>query len=519
MAGHPKGTGLAPRATQASGRVRHWPAPGWVVLGILLLSALWAGVLASQHTALPHDMAEQFVWAHAWQLGYPKHPPLPTWLFMAALECLPARPATLYGLSALCIGATGVFTFLGARALLGEKAGLAVAALWSLQQPFSWRAWMYNHNTVLVACVAMTMMCLVLAVQADEDSGHRGYGWWLAAGLGAGLALDTKLQALVPLAGMLWALWRSGALDSRRAINGLGCAVAAATLLSAAPLWWMLSGHTNGLAYARHQFDATGPAHPLRFVTFVVSALRMLSPALLMLLLWAVLGRRMAGQQAPPAPGGQQRPATLRAWGEGLVLLPLLATLASGLLGAATLHAQWGVQAFQFMAIGLVIWQRDAIARLPARRMLLCGAVVHALSLGLAGAPPGAGLHAPGAAQGYPAASLANRVQQDWARVAGPCPLRYVSGPFFEAGQLSAYLPSHPVVLEDGDHAKSPWVNTGDMARAGSVRMASSPAALPARALHEATMVLTPDAWVKGVGTVYWAIVPPTGSGTNPCQR
>lgn len=499
------------------GRARPWPAPGWVVLGILLLCALWVWVPASQHTALPHDMAEQFVWAHAWQLGYPKHPPLPTWLFMAALQCLPAQPATLYGLAALCIGATGVFTYLGARTLLGEQSGLAVAILWGLQQPFSWRAWIYNHNTVLVMGVAMTMMCLVQAVKAKPHSEQQGHGWWLAAGLGAGLALDTKLQALVPLAGMVWALWRSGALRAKQVRTGVGCAVAVAALLSAAPLWWMLTGHTNGLAYAQHQFDATGPAHAARFGAFVASALRMVLPALLMLQCWVWWARRLAVQN-PPDPGGQHL-ATSRAWVEGLLLLPLLATLSSGLLGAATLHAQWGVQTFQFMALGLVVWQREAIGRLPTQWMPLSGAVVHALSLGLAASPQGAKLHAPGAAQGYPAASLARQVQQDWARLAGPCPLRYVAGPFFEAGQLSAYLPSHPVVLENGDPGKSPWVDTADMARVGSVVLASSPGGLPAQAFHDRTMVLTPDAWVKGVGTAYWAIVPPTDGGTRPCQR
>lgn len=475
--------------------------PWWVVLGLMLISALWVSIAGLRHTALHHDMAEQFVWAHAWQLGYPKHPPLPTWLFMLALEVFPARPSTLYGLSALCVGATGVFTYLGARALLGERQGLCVALLWGLQQPFAWRAWIYNHNTVLVMCVAFTAMCTLLAVKRS------GWAWWVAAGVGAALSMSTKLQAIVPLAGIVWALWRGGYLGQAAHRQGLAWALGMALLFSAAPLWWMLAGHTNALAYATHQLGSD--AERTRLLQFVMAELRMLAPTLLVMLSWVALGRRSHRTSSAQADDAALQG---RAWAEGLVLVPLVAVLAMGLLGGAKLHAQWGVQTFQFVALALVIGYQGLFDEVALPKLVGVVALVQLVSLSLAASVRGDRMHAPGAVQGYPSAVLAQRVQADWQREAPGCPLRYVSAPFFEGGQLSAYVSSHPVVLEDGQPKASPWVDVQDMARAGSVVLVNDPGQLPSDVWHTRDMTLSPPDGIRGVPPVYWGIRRPSNA-------
>lgn len=468
-----------------------WLDRPWLIsLGMLVLVAIWVALAAHQHTALHHDMAEQFVWAHAWQLGYPKHPPLPTWLFLLAQTFLPAKPATLYALSALCIGLTGVFTYLAARELMTPTMALSVACLWGLQQPFGWRAWIYNHNTVLVMTVAMTVYFAARAAK-------RQHQWsWAMTGVAAGLAMSTKLQALVPLLGVLWALWRSGALASPAARKGLALALVLTVLVCAAPLLWMATGHTNALAYATHQLGSgEGEGESVRLGQFVVSELRMLAPALVVLLIWVVswYGRREATASVE-----------LKGWTQGLLLVPLLFVLAMGLVGGAKLHAQWGVQTFQFMAVVLVAWFGHVFARSPARRLLLVAVVVQLISLLVAASPAGARLHAPGAVQGYPSRELADRVLADWRRLAPGCVLRYVDAPFFEGGQMAAYAPGFPQVLQDGDKANSPWIDEADMAAKGSVVMRYLAERLPPDVVHSPDMVLIPPPQVKGVQPVVW---------------
>lgn len=473
----------------------------------MALVAVWVVLSAHSHTALHHDMAEQFVWAHAWQLGYPKHPPLPTWLFLSAQTIFPPKPATLYGLSALCIGLTGVFTYLAARELMGARLALGVACLWGLQQPFGWRAWIYNHNTVLVMTVAMAVYFAARAARRDQQ-------WaWAGAGIAAGLAMSTKLQAAVPLVGVLWALWRSGGLERLSARQGAAIAVVLGALVSAAPLLWMATGHTNALAYATHQLGSgEAEGESMRMGQFIVSELRMLAPALLVLMIWVGRSYGKGRGETPsldiPQQDGGSSPCT-RAWIEGLLLLPIAFVLAMGVLGGAKLHAQWGVQTFQFMAIALVAWFGHVFAKVSLRWLLASAAALQLLSLLVAASPAGQRLHAPGAVQGYPAQELADRVEADWKKQASGCPLRYVDAPFFEGGQIAAYNRGFPAVLQEGSKQDSPWINEADMADRGSVVMRHLAQQLPPDVIHTPEMSLLPPRSVKGVVPIVWGIRQP----------
>lgn len=473
---------------------------------MVLIVAAWVALSAHGHTALHHDMAEQFVWAHAWQLGYPKHPPLPTWLFLLAQTILPPQPATLYGLSAACIALTGVFTYLAARELMPPTPALCVAGLWGLQQPFGWRAWIYNHNTVLVMTVAMALYFAARAVRRNEQ------GSWAAAGVAAGLAMSTKLQAAVPLVGLLWALWRSGGLESLGARKGVAMAIVLGALVCTPPLWWMATGHTNALAYATHQLGS-GEGDSVRLGQFVASELRMLAPALLVLVIWVARSYGRRQDQAPASTAESAHPAgSMRAWIEGLLFVPVAFVLAMGLLGGSKLHAQWGVQTFQFASLALVAWFGPYFAKAPARSLVLTVAAVQSVSFLVAASPAGERLHAPGAVQGYPARELAERVEADWQRAAPGCALRYLDAPFFEGGQVSAFGKGFPAVLQEGRHRDSPWINEADMQAKGSVVMRHFAQDLPPDVIHTPDMALIPPSHVKGVEPITWGVRLPKGA-------
>lgn len=60
--------------------------------------------------------------------------------------------------------------------------------------------------------------------------------------------------------------------------------------------------------------------------------------------------------------------------------------------------------------------------------------------------------------ESYPAQIIAKTVEETWQKEI-ECPLKIVSGPAFEAGMVSVYSKTYPMVLEDNDIAKSPWIN------------------------------------------------------------
>lgn len=466
---------------------------------LLLTVPIWVAIAWHANTALPHDMAEQFVWAQSWQWGYPKHPPLPTWLFKLVLEVLPVSPGALYALAALCITLTGCLTYLLTAELTDRRVALCALGLWSLQQPFSWRAWMFNHNSVLVLCIALAAWCLVRALKSGA------MWWWLGVGVSSGLAMLTKFQAGLPLLGMLWALARLGALRQVRVQQGVLLAVLVSALVMLPYAWWVLHGHMDTFDYARHQLGEGQADQGGRLALFLLVNLRMLSLTLLVLLFWV-----LRAMSAADANEGRTTlaDAPLRPWIEGLFIIPLIGVCLVGLSGGATVPGHWGVQTFQFVSVGLVLMFAGAIEATPPRLALMPVLACHLIAMLVAVSPAMAHLHANGTVQGYPARELARRINEDW-RAKSTCPLRYVVAPFFEGGQLAAMVPGFPAIFEDGDLKKTPWIDPADLARKGHVVLAHERSALPAGAVTGERMALYPPEPLREMRPVFWAIVPP----------
>ena len=95
-------------------------------------------------------------------------------------------------------------------------------------------------------------------------------------------------------------------------------------------------------------------------------------------------------------------------------------------------------------------------------------------------------------------------VLKDWTRHTN-CPLKFVTGPSFEAGFVSIHASGYPKVLEEGDFGKSPWIDSDAMQYHGfvSLQVLSAGAIRPEQgaglSLHDAG--LPPG--------LSWTIVPP----------
>ncbi|MEY4754504.1 MAG: hypothetical protein RJA44_2179, partial [Pseudomonadota bacterium] len=162
--------------------------PAWIVLALLV------------NTSQFGDHFEQYTWAQSLELGYFKHPPLPTWVLGAVLRLCGPWPGWPLLLAGLATTFTGLLLFLIARQLLGAPAAVLALLCWGLTQSSTTRAQLWNHNTTMLLCQAGAAW---LALQALQ---RRRLGWWLATGVLAGLALLSKYQAVLGLAGILVAL-------------------------------------------------------------------------------------------------------------------------------------------------------------------------------------------------------------------------------------------------------------------------------------------------------------------------
>lgn len=454
------------------------------------------------------DHFEQFVWAHGVEWGYHKHPPLPTWILAGTIALFGPSTGWALALAALCTLGTAFFTYRIALELIGRRLAIVVLMFWGLQQPFSNRAFLFNHNTVMMLAVSATAWCLLRALKPSASR-----GWWGGVGVLAALAMLSKYQAAVPLAGLIAAAWLSGELAPRSARAGLLAASLLALAILAPHVAWIFKHDFATLAYAAQEGRTLSFLERACNVTsFLAQQIRLLFPALLFAGLLVVMPRPpSAGPVAESEAACRRR----RAWFFGLIGFPLAATLLTSPLLGLELQNHWGYQALQFASLWLAWRMRRVLPQQPGALAVLAVALLHATFIILE--------LSPGVAKGsrqdshYPAQALADAVRHDW-HDATSCPLAYVVGPTFEAGIVSVYNGGTAAVLEDGAFVKSPWIEPSDLQRRGAVYVAAYPTGLPSQGVARAGFLDVGSASPAPKDLVYWAVVPPKKCVPNPAK-
>lgn len=475
----------------------------------ILVATVWVGFIVATSTGQWGDHFEQFVWAHSLQWGYYKHPPLPTWMLAAVIGVLGPATWSAQLLALACTLGTGFFSWRIAKILFGDSVAALALLLWGLQHAFSARAALFNHNTVMMLAISITAWATLRALQKDS----RARLWWLAVGVAAGLAILSKYQALVPLAGILVAATWSGDLGQRQARRGLLLALATALLIVAPHAFWILDDHFTTLAYATQQGQhMSSPDRAWNVVGFLAQQLRMLFPSLLLCGLLVLLpGPRRPLQDAGTGSGPVARQ---RRWLFGLIVVPLTLTVLTGPLFGLHLQNHWGYQTTQFVSLWLA-WRLRPHMVVAGVAWIATALLVHGVFISAAafsGHPQSEGkrhdLH-------YPAQSLADAVARDW-RDDSLCPLKIVVGPTFEAGMVSVYSGGQAIVLEDGDFTRSPWLSPADLERDGAVYISRTPDGLPSKGVATLDSMDVPRISGAKDNRVYWAIAPPEHCAGTP---
>ena len=344
----------------------------WISAALVVVWALWAGYF---NTAQFGDNIEQFNWAQSLELGYHKHPPLPSWALGAVIKLFGPSIYWAYGLATLCLLGTLAFTWLVGRQLVGDRVAAAAAVLWGLNLTFSQRAQLYNHNTVLVLFVAASVWLAMRATRAPRGR----LLWWLATGVAAGAAVLSKYQALVPLGGLVLALIWAGRIERRADWVGLLLAAATMVLVCLPHALWVVRHDFSTLRYASDAIESSGPIERIGFiVAFLANQVRIAFPALVAIgVCWA--WARWADLPAE-SPAAEAAAPELGIWMFGLTWGGLLVLLAMALAGGVSLRNHWGVQALQFFSLWLAYWWERRVT-IDLRRLVGVALLVHAVSL------------------------------------------------------------------------------------------------------------------------------------------
>ena len=484
--------------SQAPQRISPSPVSYVYIIAAVAGVFLWVAWTSFWDSGLYGDSVEQFIWSHSLQWGYYKHPPLPTWLLASVIRLVGPAWWLASALAAICVAATGVFTWLIARRLAGQYVANTTAVLWGLQQCFSVSAEIYNHNTVLVLCLAAMTYCLIRAL---EPSSRPAWRWWMVTGTLAACAMLTKYQAGLPLASLGVATLVIA--NKRRLAIAWPAAVALGIfLLMLAPhLYWGYTHQFPSFRYAADIVESGGFFKRLFWqLTFAVNQIRLNLPLIGALLISWLAASIWWKQQAAPAKVVSNPIVprdVLTVWMWALLWGPLVVVLALSFITGSPLRNHWGVQLLQFLPLWIAVhWHQRKSLQL--KTLALAAVLVHGMGLtyyALKQSDPEAVLAARRADSAYPARKMSDAALAHWKSVTA-CSLKIVAGDF-EAGLVSAFSKDFPAVLIAS--IATPWVTTADLETYGALYVLDSTTVLPQGALFKTnwTMATAKDGTKK----------------------
>ncbi len=436
----------------------------------VLHAAVWTVLPALLYPNLPLDLIEALTYGQEWQLGYDKLPPLPWWLVELAYRTV-GHDFAYYALAQIAVLTAFWFVFLTARPLVGPLGALVAVAIIDGLHYFNYTAAKFNHDVIQLPFWA-------LAGYAFHAGLRRGrLIHWALLGLAVGLSLWSKYFVVVLAAPL--ALFLLADRDARKSLATPGpyVAVAVALVVTAPHLLWLAVNDFLPFRYV--QARATLPRglldHILHPGYFALSQAFYLVPALLIALplFWP------RAPKTEPAPEDfDTRIVSLLAFGPVATLLLLSAATGRGTV------ALWGYPLFLFVGLWLVMAARRRIEGLRLARVAvlwiavtLVYGTVFVANYGVLPAYD----HRYRAVH-YPGDALADALSKRFRAATGQ-PLAYVIGPMWDGGNVGHYAAERPRVLIDGDPARAPWIDLGDLRSKGAVVLwtDSDPRVMPIR--------------------------------------
>ena len=464
-----------------------------VAVLLLVYALVWLGSYWVTALAAPGDNVEQLIWIHSLELGYFKHPPMPTWIMAVAAAIFGPSIGLTYALGGLLtLGSLAIFWKLLCQ--MRGKAYATVALLAALCITFyCGRLYYYNHNVVM-------MLWIALAVVLTWQVTIKPSLWaWALLGAVSGLAMLSKYQYVLALAVIgLWWL-RIGAWKNPVHVKGTALAAVVGLLVLSPHLYWLTTHDWMPMRYAErtslglHLDTAARIKMSWKFAVDWIFNRCMPAWIVLGVALW--WGRRKSGtspkSEQPRTTEDQMLREFWLLWG----LIPLLSMLVLCLFTGSFLHLQWGT-AFMFLcvpaAMELVrnpaIWGSAAMVRTAWVSFGVLQALV-LLQFWLA-SPMGLSGYKSSHQNHIPVDKIVEGIAPAAHKALGG-PVDIIIGPQALAGRISMELPERPRVYVERNLQYSPWIHAQELPRSRIIEVAVLPDPLA-------------DGWIRAYGMWAW---------------
>lgn len=179
------------------------------MIGLLIAYVIvWTiyGVLAKSGQDLHVDMTEIVGWSREFAFGYPKHPPLASYLARIWFAAFPLADWSYYLFAMLFPAVTLWIAWRAGLRLLDARKALAATLLLTFIPFFTFHALKFNANTVLMPLWAATALWFLISYET------RSRFYAVLAGIGAAGAMLGKYWSIFLLLG----LGLAALIDSRR---------------------------------------------------------------------------------------------------------------------------------------------------------------------------------------------------------------------------------------------------------------------------------------------------------------
>ena len=344
---------------------RLWTPPRGVAA--LILATFVARLLFAASLGLGIDESYMVAAGRKLQLSYFDHPPLAWWMAWGAAHLTGSESAVVVRLPFIALFPLTTFLMYRVSAVLFDpEAGLWAAVVLTLAPVLGITAgtWVLPDGPLFAALLGF-LLCLIVSLRSD---GRAAWGWWLAVGVCAGLALCSKYSAVLTLIGAAAFLLTEPV--SRRWLTHPHPYVAGGlSLLIFSPVLVWNAKH-GWVSFAFQGGRAGGRLHPLGPLLALAGQAVFLLPWIWVPLLWCGIAAAWRG------PSDRER------W--------LLICLAAPPIVVFTAAALWGKTLFHWTApgylmllplLGEAIARHRGVSRLT--RIWLAGTAIFVL-LGLA---------------------------------------------------------------------------------------------------------------------------------------
>jgi 4-amino-4-deoxy-L-arabinose transferase-like glycosyltransferase len=415
----------------------------WLMVTLAAHVFLWTLAPLTSFSSPPLDVVENLSWGREWVLGTYKHPPLQAWLTEIAWQT--AGFMGVYALSPLCVVATATALFLLGRDIHSRQLGLCAALIYILSFYATIASPEFNANLLSTPFWAFSSYCLwIILISQDQPLSLKPF---LGLALCVAFAFYSKYSVVFLLFGLLYAVlfFPSGWKIFRQ--PKLYLAIAMTISLCLPNLIWLMHHDFQPFYYALARSEALigidRLINPVKFFGGILLAFTV--PILLLVL----SGARFCAASVEKAH---------QIFIYTLAVGPIMTMAVFGFLGGNGLKSMWGSSATALipLALALHLTEPKKWRFFNAGRVLF---VVIFLALPVAVAAYSRYSEKTPYPQrtAWRGATLANASLAEWSRHSD-APPDIIVGPTWEAGLVALFAPNRPMVLEDGDYSKSPWV-------------------------------------------------------------